>query len=86
MVDPTTGDNTFNLSSPYKGPSESNIDLWVGYERKLTSKIDWRIQLNIRNAFADKKLIPITAQPNGTPAAYRIPDLTSWFITNTFKF
>jgi outer membrane receptor for ferric coprogen and ferric-rhodotorulic acid len=86
MVDPTTGDNTFNLSSPYKGPSETNIDLWVGYERKLTSKIDWRIQLNIRNAFADKKLIPITAQPNGTPAAYRIPDLTSWFITNTFKF
>jgi outer membrane receptor for ferric coprogen and ferric-rhodotorulic acid len=86
MADPTTGDSTFNLSKPYMGPTETNIDLWLGYGRKLTSKLDWHIQLNVRNAFADKKLIPITAQPDGTPAAYRIPELTTWFITNTFTF
>lgn len=86
MKDPSTGDETFNLSSPYKGPSEGNLDLWVGYRRKLTAKIDWNIQLNIRNAFASKKLIPISAQPDGTPAAYRIPELTTWFVTNTFTF
>ncbi len=86
MADPTTGDSTFNLSKPYMGPAETNIDLWLGYERKLTRKIDWRIQLNVRNAFAKKELIPITTEPDGTPAAYRIPDLTSWFVTNTFTF
>ena len=86
ITDSATGDDTFDLAHPYRGPTESNLDLWVGYERKLTSKINWRVQLNVRNAFAKKELIPITAEPDGTPAANRIPELTSWFVTNTFTF
>lgn len=79
-------DSTFDLAHPYKGPTETAIDLWAGYQRKLTAKINWRIQFNVRNAFAKKELIPITTQPDGTPAAYRIPELTTWFVTNTFSF
>lgn len=78
---------SFDLSRPYYGPTEDAIDLWLSYERKLTKRIDWRIQLNVRNAFAKKDLIPISVQPDGqTWAAVRIAPLQEWFITNTFSF
>ncbi len=88
QVNPATGatEYVYDVANPYRGPTENHVDLWVGYGRKLTDKIDWRIQLNVRDIFAEKKLIPISTQPDGTPAAYRIPELTSWQITNTFSF
>lgn len=82
--DPTTVE--YDLANPFRGPSETNVDLWVGYHRKLTEKLRWRIQLNIRDAFQEKGLIPITFQPNGTPAAYRIVSGQSFYLTNTFEF
>lgn len=77
---------SFDLARPYYGPTESTFDLWVGYRKKLFEKVDWRLQLNIRNVFANKDLIPITVQPDGTPAASRIPEPRTWTITNSFKF
>jgi hypothetical protein len=78
---------TFDLASPYYGPSEDAIDLWVGYERKLTDRVNWKIQLNIRNAFADDGVIPISVQPDGkTWATVRIKPTQEWFVTNTFSF
>ena len=66
---------------------ESGIDLWASYERRLTDKINWRIQLNIRNAFASDDLIPISVQPDGqTWASVRVAPVQEWFVTNTFSF
>ena len=95
---PPTGDSAvpasygYDLSKPYKGPSETNFDFWVGYRRKVTNKIDWHIQLNVRNAFKGDELIPITVQgpitgqPVGTPAGYRIAPAQTFLVTNTFTF
>jgi len=77
---------TIDIESPFYGPSEDHIDVWVGYGRKITSKIDWSIQLNVRNLFESKKLVPVTIQPDGNPSAYRIAEGMSWQLTNTFKF
>ncbi len=77
---------TYDLANPYMGPREDAIDLWVGYSRKLTSKIDWHVQLNVRNVGDGNRLIPLTTQPDGTPAAWRIAPSQSWTLTNTFKF
>lgn len=78
---------TFDLSNPYRGPSEDAVDLWIGYERALTDTVDWQIQLNVRNAFADEGLIPISVQPDGrTWASVRVKPVQEWFITNTFSF
>ena len=78
---------TYDLTKPFYGPSEDAIDLWVGYSRKLTEKIDWKIQLNVRNVGDKDGIIPITVQPDGvTPAAYRIKPSQEWSITNTFSF
>lgn len=77
----------FDLDNPIMGPSEDAIDLWASYSRKLTEKIDWKIQLNVRNAFAGKELIPVSIQPdNSTIAGVRIAPSQDWFLTNTFSF
>ncbi len=80
------GSISFDLNSPYVGPAETNIDVWVGYRRKLSERLDWNIQLNVRNLGAGNDLIPITVQPDGTPAGYRIAPYQTWAITNTFTF
>ncbi|MBE2213191.1 MAG: TonB-dependent receptor plug domain-containing protein [Opitutaceae bacterium] len=78
---------SFDLNSPYYGPSEASLDLWASYERKLTDKINWRIQLNIRNAFASDDLIPVSVQPDGrTWATVRVSPVQEWFLTNTLSF
>ncbi|MBK1878315.1 TonB-dependent receptor plug domain-containing protein [Pelagicoccus mobilis] len=76
----------FDVDNPFTGGSESNIDLWAAYETSLSDNIDWRIQLNIRNAFEDESLIPVTVQPDGSPATSRISEGMTWTLTNTFKF
>ena len=87
VIPGTAGQASFDLSKPYYGPAEDAIDLWVTYERKLTAKINWRIQLNVRNAFSDEGLIPISVQPDGqTWASVRVKPVQEWFVTNTFTF
>lgn len=84
-VSPTV--SSFDLSKPYYGPSEHSIDLWTSYQRKITKKIDWKIQLNVRNAFAKDGLIPISVEPDGqTWASVRTKPNQEWFVTNTFSF
>ena len=77
---------SFDIANPYMGPAETNFDFWLGYGRRLSSRIDWRIQFNIRNAFGGNELIPITTQPDGTAAAYRIAPPRVFMLTNTFSF
>jgi hypothetical protein len=76
----------YDLKNPYKGPTETNVDLWIGYERQLTSKIHWRAQLNLRNVTTKKELIPVTVDGSGNLTAGRIPDLFGWTLTNTLTF
>jgi outer membrane receptor protein involved in Fe transport len=78
---------SFDLTKPYYGPSEDALDLWVSYERKITSKVNWKIQLNVRNLGKKDGLIPISVQPDGhTWAAVRVQPVQEWFVTNTLSF
>ena len=77
----------FNLSKPYYGPSEDAVDLWASYEHKMTEKSMEDIELNVRNAFAKDKVIPISIEPDGkTWASVRVAPNREWFVTNTFSF
>lgn len=78
--------DSYDVTSPYWGPSESSVDLWVGFERKIVRDINWRIQLNIRNALGKNELIPINAQPDGSAAGFRIKEGPTWTLTNSFTF
>ena len=74
------------VSSPYFGPDELNIDVWLSYGRRLTDKIDWKVQLNVRNAFGDDDYIPVLANPDGRITSFRNPNPQEFFLTNTFSF
>jgi len=78
---------SFDLSKPYYGPSEDALDLWVSYSRKISEKLNWRIQLNVYNVGKNNKLIPISVEPDGhTWAAARISPVQEWMVTNDFMF
>ncbi len=83
----TASDVSFDIANPYRGPAETNVDLWVGYgRRQVWRNVDWRIQLNVRNVGQRDGLIPITVQPDGSPAGYRISPVQAWSLSNSFKF
>lgn len=77
---------TYDLVNPYKGPAEVDFDVWIGYTRRVWKKIDWNIQLNVRNLGVGNELIPVTAEPDGSGATYRIRPPQVVQLTNTFRF
>ncbi|MBK1878723.1 TonB-dependent receptor plug domain-containing protein [Pelagicoccus mobilis] len=77
----------YDITRPYYAPSETKFDFWVGYERTLSDNIDWKVQLNVRNVFADKDLIPVTVQSfDGSAGQFRIPEPRTVSISNSFSF
>jgi len=80
------GNLIYDLDHPYLGDSITNYDMWLGYEHKLTAKINWKIQLNARDLFQKNKLVDVAAQPDGSIATYRIAPETTYTLTNTFSF
>jgi len=88
---PTTrsanGTVTIDIKHPYYAPSETNVDAWIGYTRRIfTNRIEWRAQLNARNVLGGDTPIAITVQPWGEPASVRIPPERRLYLTNSFSF
>ena len=76
-----------DLNNLYYGPEETNVDAWISYGRPiLNGKVDWKIQLNVRNIGVGKELIPVGTQPDGTVVVTRIAPPMTWTIKNTFSF
>lgn len=86
------GNWSYDLDSPYYGKSTSAFDLWFAYARPLTDSVDWRIQVNIRNVFGKKELIPLNVTPTIEDptelevASWAIAEDMSFSVTNTFTF
>jgi hypothetical protein len=77
---------TIDISKPLYGPDDAHFDVWFGYSRKITRKINWRGQVNLRNVGEDTKLVPVSINPDGTVAFSRIQQGMVWQLTNTFEF
>lgn len=80
------GDPIYDVNNPFYGSSETNIDFWAGYGMPISDRIDWRIQLNVSNAFTGDELIPITVNVDGSAATSRIAPPRTWTLSNTFSF
>ncbi|WP_221030186.1 TonB-dependent receptor plug domain-containing protein [Actomonas aquatica] len=78
--------DNLDVDAPIWSSSEDHLDLWIGHERKLTEKLRWRVQLNMRNVGESVHLEQLSVQPDGSPGAYRIAEGTTWTLTNTFSF
>jgi len=78
--------DNLDVNSPIWGDAEQHLDLWVGYSRKLTEKINWRIQANLRNVGEDVHLRRLSVQPDGSNGLLRIQEGMTWQLTNSFSF
>lgn len=92
-VDTSTGRRSLSaavgrldVNKPYYSDVESHVGLWVAYGRRFGKRIDWKIQLNLSNVGESPRVLPVTVNPDGSGAAYRIADGTTWQLTNTFRF
>lgn len=74
------------LDKPFMGPDELNGDMWVSYKRPINDRIDWKVQLNVRNLIGEDDYIPVVTNPDGTVAVVRNPNPQEVFLTNTFSF
>lgn len=87
VSDPISGFPVSDVFNPYFDDSTFFVDAWIGYKRKIfNEKVDWRIQLNIRNVFADKDPVAVQFQPNGSVARVSIPVPRQFVLSNTFTF
>lgn len=76
-----------DLGKAYTDGADIHLDLWVGYRRKiLHDKVDWSLQLNVRDVTEKNGLKPIAANGDGTPSQFRIVFGPSWYLTSTFNF
>lgn len=86
---PIINDPTFgvvpDVRHPYYSPSDTSYDAWIGYSRKF-KRVNWKVQLNVRNIGVGNELIPISAQPDGSVASWRIRESQTWSLRNTFTF
>ena len=85
-TDPVMQSQFPDLANPFYGPAELAGDFWMSYRRKIFKTIDWRLQLNVRNAWGNADDIPVTANPDGTIAVIRIPNETRWTLGSSFSF
>ena len=80
----------FDIDRPHVSPSETNIDAWVRYRRKLfNGKVDWQIEFRVQNLNTDADdLIPVasTQQDEYAVAIWRSGSPRIYRLTNTFKF
>lgn len=75
-----------DVNQPLYGSPEEHVDLWVGYEHKLTPKIDWRVQLNLKNVTEHAGLVPISFEPDGSVAQSRIKQGQTYDLSLKFIF
>jgi outer membrane receptor protein involved in Fe transport len=81
-------------TQPFFGSPDLALDTWIGYRRKIfRDRIDWRVQLNVKNVLNENRLIPVKANPvavgdarNFTIGAYRIGEERTWELSSRFSF
>jgi hypothetical protein len=83
----TDGDGIFtpDLMNPYWGPDATSGDVWISYRGKWKDK-RYRIQLNVRNAFADMDPIPFNANPDGSYSRFRNAPTREFWLTYTLNW
>jgi hypothetical protein len=81
------GSVAIDIKHAYYAPAELNVDSWIGYTRKIfRDRIEWKVQLNIRNVISSQDPVGVTVQPWGEVAAVRLPPERRWYLTNTLSF
>jgi hypothetical protein len=75
-----------NVNEPFYSSTDHHVDAWIGYNKKVTRDINWRIQLNVRSVGEKDRLESSRINPDGSIALQRIVEGMGWQLTNSFEF
>lgn len=75
-----------DASRPFYGEAETTWDGWASYERALSPRLGWKLQLNVRNLGVGNELRPLAVWPDGRVIQWTIREPQRWTLTNTFTF
>jgi outer membrane receptor protein involved in Fe transport len=77
----------YDVDRPIWDQARTYVDLWTSYSTNIwNDKVRLRLQLNVRNAFESVGLQVFAANPDGSPAGFRIRDGRTWYLTAGFEF
>jgi hypothetical protein len=87
-------DTTYDRNAPIMGRRIFRNGLWFSYVRNIKSvgfsRLNWRVQLNVRNILNDDKLEAVSAMDDGTRRAvivrWRMPEPRTFLLSNSFEF
>lgn len=93
LNDPKLG-YVIDVNHPFMGPEQISYDGWLSHHRKIFGgRIDWKLQLNVRNLLDDNILIPVRANPvtagdlvTHENVAYRIGERRTFELSSSFSF
>ncbi|MBK1877676.1 TonB-dependent receptor plug domain-containing protein [Pelagicoccus mobilis] len=81
------GNVRLDIDTYWRDEGRETFDLWASYRRKIfNDSMDWKIQLNVRNAFGDNELVPLHRNPDGSIGLRGIREGASWSLTNSLSF
>ncbi len=77
-----------DVLNPFYTDTDLAIDLIFGYRKKIFGKVDWKMQVNLRNVhnWDNTDVDAIRFQPDGSVARARFAPPRQIFLTNTFRF
>jgi outer membrane receptor protein involved in Fe transport len=75
-----------NVNEPFYGSTDTHVDAWLGYSRKIYRNVNWRIQLNIQSLGEKDRLVAAGIEPDGSLALARIQQGMGWRLENSFDF
>lgn len=76
-----------DINQPIKGRAIEQYDGFLGYSRRLwNNRVNWRVQLNVRNLFDDTDLVPQRVTSSGIPVVFRMPEKRTFILSNNFTF
>jgi outer membrane receptor for ferric coprogen and ferric-rhodotorulic acid len=85
--------NLLDVTRPYYTPAYATFGAWASYRRKIIqNRIDWRLQLNVRNVFDRHTIYPLfivdrrDGQHSPETAVFTLREPRTWVFTSTFAF
>lgn len=76
-----------NIDSPVYGASDTKVDMWIRHRRTIfDDKVNWTLQLNIRNLLDKDDLIDVNLNFAGLPNIVRFNEGRRLILSSTFDF
>ena len=88
LLETETGIRYSDVTRPYYGEDEFNLDIWFNFYRRLSKDTELMFRLQVKNVnnWDNDALSVVRAQPDGSPARVRFNPPREIYLTTTFRF